>query len=100
METQFINAYLKTSNFLFVFYRAYLSKFENVARRLKFLQRFITGSRKDDAKPATTDIKLKKIMLTRPTLATTLATTASKLGSSDPEALELAAEAEVCTIVM
>ena len=55
----------------------------------------IIGSRKDDSKPATTDIKLKKIMLTRPTLATTLATTASKLGSTDPEALELAAEAEV-----
>ncbi len=44
----------------------------------------------------TTDVKLKKILLTRPSLAATLATTAARLGSTDPEARELAAaEAQV-----
>ncbi len=41
-----------------------------------------------------TDVKLKKIMLTRPGLATALATTANKLGSKDPEAQQIASQAE------
>merc|ERR1712142_1322886 len=38
------------------------------------------------------DLRLKKIMLTRPELAVTMATTAAKLGTNDSEALRIAME--------
>ena len=71
------------------------SERKGVCETCGLFRRFcFAGNRKDDGKA--TDVKLKKIMLTRPSLATTLATTAARLGSTDPEARELAAEAEVC----
>jgi hypothetical protein len=42
-----------------------------------------------------TNVRLKKIMLSRPTLATALATTATKLGTKDTDLKEMAAAQEV-----